>query len=270
MQRKWHGANQPQLCSCVTAYSVPILACPCPIRLHAPQVKLPSPYVTSAYNFTPPARSPEFNLTGASYVLRNPGPPACFPNAPCDRQPQPHSADCQAFLRGADGSGADGSGTAGGGTAGGGTGTAGGLVSAGATDNETSPLRWVLGADADTLAAAVGSSNTDSAEAGTAAGGQHQHVRQEQVKGGGTGAEGGASKADAGGFAATLIRVNPDDTTGSALRFGMGALPLLLLVCLLGLVALVAVWGGVRLRGGGAAGMRRVGSVGSRTRSGDV
>ncbi len=255
---------------------MPALTCPLFRPLHTRQVKLSSPYVTSAYNFTPPARSPDFNLTGASHVLRHPGPPTCFPNAPCDRQPQPHSADCQAFLRGAERPGADGAGTAGGGTAGGGTGTAGGLVSAGATDNETSPLRWVLGADADTLAAAAaaaaaaagGTSNTGSAEAGAGAGGQQQHMHQE--KAGGTGTEGGEGKAGAGGFAAPLIRVNPDDTTSSTLRFGMGALPLLLLVCLLGLVALVAVWGGVRRGGGGGGGAGGGGSVGSRTRSGDV
>ncbi|KXZ49151.1 hypothetical protein GPECTOR_23g79 [Gonium pectorale] len=55
--------------------------------------KLSAPYVTPAFNASPPARRPasSYNFTEVSYVLRNPGTPVCFPNAACEKLPDhPH------------------------------------------------------------------------------------------------------------------------------------------------------------------------------------
>ncbi|GIL57416.1 hypothetical protein Vafri_12651 [Volvox africanus] len=60
-------------------------------------VKLSKPYLTSIYNFTPPARRPlsEYNFTEVSYVLSHPK-LVCFPNAACEKQPQ--NPNCEALL----------------------------------------------------------------------------------------------------------------------------------------------------------------------------
>ncbi|GFR44443.1 hypothetical protein Agub_g5653, partial [Astrephomene gubernaculifera] len=61
-------------------------------------VKLSAPYLTPAYNYSRPARRPpsEYNFTRVSYVLSHPGPPTCFPNAACEKQPGDPA--CQALL----------------------------------------------------------------------------------------------------------------------------------------------------------------------------